>query len=49
MVDSSHQYTFYGLDKKALGPLLTIRVDDRALPGTPGAPLEISLDKYEQA
>jgi hypothetical protein len=49
MVGSSHRYTFYGLDKKALGPLLTIDITDRAPQGTAGAPLEISFDKYEQA
>jgi hypothetical protein len=49
MVGLSHRYTFYGLDNKALGPLLTIEVTDLAPQGATGAPLEISLDKYEQA
>lgn len=48
-VGTSQQYTFYGLDTTAAGPLLTIQVSPKIPEGAAGlAGMEIPPERYEQ-
>jgi hypothetical protein len=42
-------YTFYGLDMKAAGPLLTIRESPIPPPNATGAPLRVTPERFEQS
>lgn len=47
-VGNEQQYTFYGFDMRAPGPLLTVRVSPKPPEGMAGAPPEIPIDVYEK-
>ena len=47
--EAPKQYTFYGVDPKAMGPLLTIRTEALPPPGAPGIIPPLTADRFEQA